>query len=283
MRKFIILITLFFSIYTISNAQFFNESVKWKEASVQVYPKEQILSFTEYKIKGKTEIDGKTYFNLYEDGNLNYYIRETEDKKVYVYCPKRGREFLCYDFEWQVGKEIYYQPFYRDGEFSSIKIDKINSIKLLDKKSYNYIDRGKDSYIGTSKMIINGICHNHGFFYLLKQKPISRREILYEFYRDDILVYQTPKKIPLDIKNSEENNPATVYPQPARDNITFKFKAEDAEELRVYNSKGVLIKTYNINKASTFKIEEALQAGVYFYTVQYKRAKTLSGKFIIKN
>jgi hypothetical protein len=281
MKKILILTILILLSYTVK-AQFFDESVRWKEASVQVYPIEQILSFTEYTIKGKTEIDGNTYFNLYEDGDLNYYIREEENEKVYIYCPKRKKEFLVYDFDFVEGKEIYYESFRTHNNFHSLKINEVNFEKLLDGKSHQYA-YAFSSFFSSTVKIIRGIGSTNCFFYYMQDHVLSHMPILYEFYRNDVLIYQYPKKYPLEIKNSEKNNLVTVYPQPAKDNITFKFKAEGAEELRIYNSKGVLIKTYNVNYVYSFKVKELLQPGVYFYTIQYKKSKTLSGKFIIKN
>ena len=284
MKKILILTTLILLSYTVK-AQFFNESVRWKEVTIAITTSgEQFYFFNEYSIKGKTKIEGKEYFNLYCENLLRYYIRETQDQKVYVYHPEIKKVFLLYDFDFKKDKVIPFLPFHKDSKLESLKIDEVGFEKLLDGKNYEYAHANSKS-IDLLK-IIKGVGSTNGFLYHMNiiQGFSNRNTLLYEFYKNDVLIYNCPKEsFVSDIKNDEENNQVTVYPQPARDNITFKFKAEGAEELRIYNSKGVLIKTYNVSNISSFKVEELLQSGVYFYTVQYKKGKTLSGKFIIKN
>jgi hypothetical protein len=283
MKKILILTTLILLSYNVK-AQFFNESVRWNEVKVSSET-HQIISHVTYHIKGKTQIDGKTYLNVCVDDDLRYYIHETEDKKIYIYFPSCKHETLLYDFDWQVGGRMHYEMYCTNGKFYFFEITKLSPIKLLNNKDYVCANYGKD-FFGNPSMIIKGFGSTNGFFDHIFPKPTCSDytiNLLYELYKDDELVYRYPEDIPLNIKNGEENNQVTVYPQPAKDNITFKFKAEGAEELRIYNSKGILIKTYNINNLSKFKIEELLQTGVYFYTIQYKKSKTLSGKFIIKN
>jgi hypothetical protein len=280
MKKILILTILILFSYTVK-AQFFNESVRWKEASVQVYPIEQILSFTEYTIKGKTEVEGKEYFNLYCNGSLSYYIRETEDQKVYIYYPKREKEFLVYDFDFVEGKEIHYESFRTYNNNHSLKINKVGFENLLDAKNYEYACASSNFFTSTTLKIIKGIGCTNGFFYYMRDHILSRMPILYEFYRDDVLIYQYPQKYPLEIKNREKNNLVTVYSQPSKDLVNFIFKTEDTNRLIIYNLQGSFIKSYDIKNRSTLKIKNEFNSGIYLYKIECKNNRVLTGKFII--
>ncbi|MCT4688510.1 T9SS type A sorting domain-containing protein [Vallitalea sp.] len=283
MKKIVILITVV--LLSISaKAQFFDESVRWKEATIEVYPKEQILFFTEYTIKGKTEIEGKEYFNLYCDNHLSYYIRETPDEKVYVYHPKNKKEYLVYDFNFEKDKVISYELFHEDYNTQALKIKEVGFEKLLDGKNYEYVYAGSKRIY--SIKFIKGIGSTNGFFYHMYAyliEHMSRTNRLCEFYKDDVLIYNYPVNYPMSIENTEESNSVIIYPQPSKNIINFKFNTEDVEILNIYDQSGILIKSYNVKNKSIFTIKNELNTGVYIYHIKTKSNKTTVGKFIITN
>ena len=66
--------------------------------------KEEWTKIISYVINGTTEIDGKTYYNLYrvsEDGNELYYNLREEDRKVWTYT--ENGDCLLYDCSMSVG------------------------------------------------------------------------------------------------------------------------------------------------------------------------------------
>ncbi len=281
MKKILILTTLILLSYTV-NAQFFNESVRWKEIKVSSET-HQIISYVTFHIKGKSQIDGKTYLNVCVGDDLRYYIHETEDKKIYIYFPSCKHETLLYDFDWQVGGKMHYEMYCTNGKFYFFEITKLSPIKLLNNKDYVCANYGKE-FFGNPSMIIKGFGSTNGFFDHIFPKPTCSDytiNLLYELYKDDELVYRYPEEIPLNIKNSEENNLVTVYPQPSNGFVSFMFNIEDVETLNIYNQQGSFIKSYGIKNRSTLKIQNEFSSGIYVYKVECKNNRVLTGKFII--
>lgn len=84
----------------------------------------------------------------------------------------------------------------------------------------------------------------------------------------------------------ENTMPAVkVFPNPAKENITFSGLNKNAKEIQVTDVSGRLLSTYNVNKISEIDINTNVFAdGVYLYKVLDASGKTLSkGKFNIIN
>ncbi|MGB0404340.1 MAG: T9SS type A sorting domain-containing protein [Salibacteraceae bacterium] len=75
----------------------------------------------------------------------------------------------------------------------------------------------------------------------------------------------------------QANNKITVYPNPAKNEITFKNQEENSN-LKIYNTNGTLVFESVIGKLKTIDITD-FNIGVYFYSVQNK-SDVVSGKFV---
>lgn len=88
---------------------------------------------------------------------------------------------------------------------------------------------------------------------------------------------------------SAENSTVYVYPNPAKNNVSFTFKGEvnfnDNVSIDIFDLKGAKVKTIgNINnKTVTIDVDKALMpAGVYMFTVQSDKAQYQTGKLVVE-
>ena len=111
-----------------------------------VTPRDTIIGTKTYKIvdcdyctfAAKTPysaIKEEDWKSSYNNMSKNFYIRE-DNGKVWCYSDQLHAEYLAYDFQWEVGKEI---PKSNPGS-GSMLIDSIGKIQLLDGIKYDFID-----------------------------------------------------------------------------------------------------------------------------------------------
>ena len=126
--------------------------------------KEEWTKIVSYVINGTTEINGKTYYNLYrvsEDGNELYDNLREEDRKVWAYT--ENGDYLLYDFSMSVGDS--YMPINEWRVFTLTAIFPVQFHDVtLNVFLYNErIERLEDLFENVSCPIIEGVGCDEGF------------------------------------------------------------------------------------------------------------------------
>ena len=225
------------------NACFFPEGTVWEEERHCYYESEQkfLSSYYRNTVEGDTTINGKTYKNVLlemrtydeqhydEDGfpvygwdrespwhwiSMGHYygIREEGSKIYYLgdifwgYHVTNPKEYLVYDFDWQIGKEI---PIYftMNGDVVYDTITEIDQAEMLDGNSYECIYRPGSKDLLQVKGIGN-LSNNGGLFHYLIDFPWDGSTLRYKrvmnFTRDGQLIYQWERDAFLEEKLSIE-------------------------------------------------------------------------------
>ena len=163
--------------------QFFPEGTMWVEKTTNII--ENSYRYDTYLVGGDTVIGGETYHKLSCNGvAAGLYLRE-DDGKVYAYDASFGREFLLYDFDWSVGKELVFEYAEPDVEPMTLVISEIGQMRLSDGSSCDYVNYGDDYFL------LRGIGFSDGVFTHAYMQPTNGdRKVLYSFTRDGVLLYK---------------------------------------------------------------------------------------------
>lgn len=188
-KKGLIIIISVFAVLTASaqDAKFYPEGTTWVDAYVGIHDGVP-YRFDAYEVGSDTVLDGKTYNKMLNNGSpWEWLVREEAPAKVYLRSIYDGYEFLAYDYDWAVGKEIshgYADPFHEE---SSYVINWIGQTTLLDGSPCDYIGTLDED----GDFILRGIGDGFGvlipFFELPPDGTVPR---LYSFTRNGVLLYQ---------------------------------------------------------------------------------------------
>jgi hypothetical protein len=86
----------------------------------------------------------------------------------------------------------------------------------------------------------------------------------------------------IEIKKSD-NSTIKLFPNPAKDNITFSFGEQHISEIQIYDCRGRLYWNYKIKRQSAFILStEKYQPGIYFYKATDKDGCLYTGKFVVQ-
>jgi hypothetical protein len=279
MKTKILIFTVFLSTQGI-NAQVFNKNSNWAVITTNIFD-ETFYDISNYSINGDTLIENVVYSKILKNGNFYSALRETDDNKIYTYFSDLEKELLIYDFNWYPNKTLYCQTSYENSVVQAVLGSEIDSIRLLDGKYYKciYDNVGKVS-------LIRGLGDIRGFFISTFELPTNGYQFaLLYFYTDSLLIYCNPDYNYCNTNsitvNTRENSKIKVYPNPSDGNIIIEFQdGLYIETLEIFDTKGSLIKTYNVN--GNKKVEISLSKGIYMYSTTSKKIQNLSGKIIIK-
>jgi len=85
-------------------------------------------------------------------------------------------------------------------------------------------------------------------------------------------------------ETSANQEAATVFPNPASNNITISFnESEKAKNITIYNTNGKMVFSQNNVKTNQLNVQlHNWQNGMYFYQIQNSDEKVVSGKFIVQ-
>ncbi len=163
--------------------QFFPEGTTWVEKTTNII--ENTYRYDTYLVGGDTVIGGETYHKLSCNGvAAGLYLRE-DGGKVYAHDASFGREFLLYDFDWSVGKELVFEYAEPDVEPMTLVISEIGQMRLSDGSSCDYVNYGDDYFL------LRGIGFSDGVFTHAYMQPTNGdRKTLYSFTRGGKLLYQ---------------------------------------------------------------------------------------------
>ena len=181
------------------DTKFYPEGTAWVDAYVGIHDGVP-YRFDAYEIGRDTVLDGKTYNKMLNNGSpLEWLMREEAPAKVYLRSIYDGYEFLAYDYDWAVGKEISHGFADPMQEESSFVISWIGQISLLDGSPCDYIGLlGEDG-----DFILRGIGSGGGiltsFFELPPDGTVPR---LYSFTRNGMLLYR--RGMMSDIENAPD-------------------------------------------------------------------------------
>ena len=232
------------------NDTYFPEGTVWEEERHCYYENGQkyLSSYYRNTVEGDTTINGKTYKNVllemrtydeqhYDDEGFpvygwdrespwhwmsmgHYYGIREEGNKVYYYGDfffgyngMSPQEYLVYDFDWEVGKEI---PIYfnMNGKMVCDTITEIDEVRMLDGNTYECIYRPGSEDLRQVKGIGN-LSNNGGLFRYLLDFPWDTSTLRYKrvmnFTRNGQLIYQWDRDAfleeKLDIKAVENEVP----------------------------------------------------------------------------
>ncbi len=185
MRKIRTLTLLLLFISCTLNAQILQEKSVWREL-VRDKSTLDIYDIYEWKLEGDTTINQQKYLKLYRDDRYFCAVRESVDQKIYIYFDDDDKEYIIYDFDWKVGKEL---PIYGNGGKVMYykKLDKIDRVKLSDGKYYEMITLPK-----TGVKCIRGIGNTNGFLVRAPAYVIGQLDYLLSYSKGDQLVYENP-------------------------------------------------------------------------------------------
>lgn len=71
----------------------------------------------------------------------------------------------------------------------------------------------------------------------------------------------------LDVKSKESRIDVNIYPNPASENITIDLNGQYQTEIKIINTKGVLIKSEIINETATIDISDFAMGSYYIYFI----------------
>jgi len=286
MKTKILILILLFTVQ-LANAQTFDKKSSWVEVRTSMFD-ETFFELTTYKVGCDTLINSKNYSKIFRNDKFYVALRETEDNQIYVHFPNsRFIEVLVYDFDWYPNKELYFQRTYNMGPTPdpstpnyyrcAILGNEIDSVLLLNGKYYQYV------HLYGSIELIKGIGRTSGFLHDITPLPTdgSQYALLY-FYINGVLVYRNPYFDPTGINNTTDNvSEIKIYPNSSNHAVSVEIPANlNVETFSIFDTRGLLIKTYNISGKTTLEIKN-LAKGVYMYVAILKNKQKLSGKIII--
>ena len=179
--------------------QYYPEETMWVEAGTGM---DIVYNYTYFEVKQDTVIEGKTYKCVYCNGDLAFFLREDESKKVYLRGDpyslcfiSTNEEFVAYDFDWEVGKVLETYTDFDTTNPVKHKITDIYQFKLLDGSTCNYIMTSQSQY--NDYRLFQGIGDDQGLFihasYIADDGTYP---VLYSFTRGGVQLYQYGGEVP---------------------------------------------------------------------------------------
>ncbi len=225
-----------------------------------------------------TIIDGLLYKRMWhcnEESQINWnlygFIREDEDKKVYV-RPPDYIEGLVYDFGCNVGDTIETWNIYLNNDTLHFVVTDIDSVLLLDgyRKRISLLEinnlleevwvEGLGSYYGilnSGNNAYGGVCGSY-------------EALCFESEGD--LIYQNPdfSTCYYDVSVNTEDLAAEkirIYPNPVKDYVSLDFSEEGNREIELFDLTGkIFIKKFASGNKVLLNLQE-LEMGIYFIKV----------------
>ena len=184
-----------------SKGKLVSEQAHWTEITTNLCDSSYV-EIDNYDIDGDTAIHATEYLNVYRNNKLYAGLRENEDHEVYVYFYHKNKEYLLYDFSWELGDTLCYEPSYyihpqidsseeciRDSLICCLIIKVIDSIKLNDGHYYKYIPGGTSRFGNIYN--IKDIGRNDGIFSHMFLHPADGTQFsLWSFYNGNKLIYK---------------------------------------------------------------------------------------------
>ena len=167
------------------NAQstFFPEGTTWVEKTTNII--ESTYRYDNYLVGGNTVIGGKDYNKLLINGRATGNCLREDGGKVYMYDISYSREFLLYDFDWSVGKELVFEYADPYVEPMRIAIGEIGQMRLSDGSMCDCLGYGDGGFL------LRGIGFNDGVLTHAYMQPTNGdRKVLHSFTRDGVLLYK---------------------------------------------------------------------------------------------
>lgn len=167
------------------NAQstFFPEGTTWVEKTTNII--ESTYRYDNYLVGGDTVIGGKDYNKLLINGRATGNCLREDSGKVYMYDISYSREFLLYDFDWSVGKELVFEYADPYVEPMRIAIGEIGQMRLSDGSMCDCLGYGDGGFL------LRGIGFNDGVLTHAYMQPTNGdRKVLHSFTRDGVLLYK---------------------------------------------------------------------------------------------
>ena len=162
---------------------FFPEGTTWVEKTTNII--ENTYRYDTYLVGGDTVIGGETYRKLSRNGVATDQSLREDGGKVYAHDASFGREFLLYDFDWSVGKELVFEYAEPDVEPMRIEISEIGQMRLSDGSSCDYVGCEDGDFL------LRGIgCSDGVLTHAYMQPTNGDRKTLYSFTRGGKLLYQ---------------------------------------------------------------------------------------------
>lgn len=254
------------------------QSVFDKDTTMWYQAREAIdrIDHIEIKALSDTIINAKDYKKLDVKGILDdskFFLREdTTLGKVWIYDLENHMEFLTMDLSLNKGDTFRIRNIIYEGQDSVAIVD---SVYNIDNKKHIRLDYGIQIHNTKDKLtFIEGIGPNAGLIYQLStlddNNPYS--QVLLCVYKDTIRVYRDEKYSNencafngnVSINNTLPVDDFSVYPNPVFDFFCFSNPFNTHGILEIYNIKGMLLKTYNIEASSQTIINtSAYQKGLY--------------------
>jgi hypothetical protein len=227
-----------------------------------------------------TVLDGEAYHELLFDKPQSFndpkYFKEVNGQ-VYFWRETfgGGTPYLAYDFTATIGEVVYIGV----GQIP-LKVEDIDSIALYDGTMRKRLKLQHASFSGYYTYWIEGIGGTDG--------PMNP-DFTFSFdcwsslqcYRDSSQVlYAIGDCLPTSTINKPKNEKITLYPNPAREQITIKGLEEDVLSITVFDHLGRSVKTLTHLISTTIDIKD-LSSGVYLVAVVLKNGRKINTTFIV--
>lgn len=184
-----------------SKGKLVSEDAHWTNITTDRWDSSYV-KIDNFNIKGDTTVNAHEYLKVYLNNELYAGLREDEDHKVYAHfflldTQQYKQEYLLYDFSWQLGDTLSYEPVWADTLMHAYVIDSLDSIKLDDQSYYECIPLGGDI------TLIKNIGYTEGiFFHMFATYPGGKVTTLFSFYSGQQLVYSRQLCCPYVHKNN---------------------------------------------------------------------------------
>ena len=295
------------------------ENAVWGERSKQ---SEKPSTYMRYILTGEdVVINELTYKKIYQfterefDKNTAEYIgglREDDQKRVYFHEPRDSAmpgsgivvpELLAYDFSAEKGDTLvvdYQLERFLVGNTNprdSLIVIGVDTIEIggqmrrrLFLEWYDNILFGEKRIIADSIEWVEGIGNiKSGLLRNLPTQIMGAQDNLICLTQSDEVIYKSPSyadcypdfaNIP---QHQKEEYGINVYPNPAKEKITFRFPESGINQIEIYDIRGALIETIKVSndalevecKTSNYK------AGVYLYNIRNNKTQVIKGTFIV--
>ena len=309
MKKIIVFICFFAGVSVLYSQEyqytpFPTENVVWSE-SYYSGGEYGTLTYERFTLNGEdTVINEITYKKLYmffdtvfnksdavcvggirEDENKRIYYQIIEivhfDKPTFLYSP--DEEVLLYDFSLSVGDTAKITS----GEILIVtSIDTI-TIGNSERKRFHL---SYPSGFSTRAQWVEGIGNlEKGLLFTSGAYPFSVGSTLYCFKENDEILYLNEEYSDCypDFANiqeyQKEEYSISVYPNPAKEKIIFRFSENGIKQIKIYDSKGALIDTIEVSD-NLLEVEyktSHYKAGVYLYSILNNKNQETKGNFIV--
>lgn len=258
---------------------------QWNEYSMKELPPEWTLHHVTYitKLGGIVNINDVDYYELLttEDETatsftVNGYIREdVESRKVYYIPLSYYNEILLYDFNAEVGDEIYSYDI-ASLVIVTITIEAVDYVLIADELRKKMTVRVRSEEFGTEEMThtwIEGVGNMNGLTNstLCIYAPGTLHLSLLCFFQNEELIYK-PEDTTIEgcfawelvsIDSYAVENIA-IYPNPVADILTISSQDNAISQIEIYTTLGE--KIYNQVSENTIDVS-FLSKGVYILRV----------------